>query len=389
MPSATVRPSETPTRSDVDRELPLVVRRFGPAAVALVAQLAFALAVLAQPGGASGAGGAVLAIVLVVAGPVALVFARTHPGPVVAVVAGLAVVHGLTTPLAWTPYVALWFAIGIAVAHGALIWSAVAAGVAWVGEILLGTIEGVAWRPIAAAVEAVMIAASFAIGWYVWVHRGRIALLRVEAHQRRRQSEVRARARIAAGLHDEIGQALSQAHVQASIALHLMDRDPGRARVALERIRETSQTALADLRSVVGAIRDDDEATLAELELVPRVLAEAESAGTATSYECALDRTPARPLQYATYRIAEEAVENAVRHAGASRVAVAIVHADDELVLTVDDDGDGLGDRAEERGGGLVGMRERAGLVGGSVDFVASPIGGTRVVVRMPWSDVA
>ena len=70
-------------------------------------------------------------------------------------------------------------------------------------------------------------------------------------------------------------------------------------------------------------------------------------------------------------------------HAGATRAIVAVERLDDELLLTVDDDGAGL--RGTPEGSGILGMRERAALLGGSVDVGPSPRGGTRVTARLPW----
>ncbi|WP_394551456.1 sensor histidine kinase [Agromyces sp. MMS24-JH15] len=379
----------TPVPSSASRRasrLPDPVRRFGPAIASLAVQLPLALAVIAAYG--PGAADALVGILLAVAGPIALLGARRRPGPTVAVVAALALVHGLTSPVAWVPYVALWFAIGIGVAHGALVWTAVSAGTAWLGEVVLGTLEGLEWHPLRVAVETAVLAACFGIGWLVWVRRGHAAALREEVQLRRRRAERRERARIAGGLHDELGQALSQAHVEATVALHALDRDPVRARVALERIRATTNAALTDLRVVVDAIRDGDEVPWAELDELTRLVEAARSRGVRADLDNRLGRAPSRAVQYAAYRIVEEAIDNAVRHASADGLDVVLDRDDRDLVLTVDDDGDGIGERAQA-GGGIVGMRDRAALIGGRVEVGPSPAGGTRVTARLPWSDVA
>jgi signal transduction histidine kinase len=92
-------------------------------------------------------------------------------------------------------------------------------------------------------------------------------------------------------------------------------------------------------------------------------------------------------VQFAAYRIAQEALTNVVRHARATRAVVAVERLGDELLLTVDDDGRGAQGASE--GSGILGMRERAALLGGSVELAPSPRGGTRVTVRLPWGATA
>ena len=204
--------------------------------------------------------------------------------------------------------------------------------------------------------------------------------------RRRKAAEGRERVRIARELHDVIGHALSQINVQASVGLHLMDRDPEQARTALSSIKQTSKTALDEVRSVLGVIRDGDAplAPQAELAELPRLLRGVESPGFTTELVNRLDSVPGRAAQFAAYRIVQEALTNVVRHAGATRAVVELDHVGDALVVTIDDDGagfhgrltgDGLRDGArvadvagddsrpaddDHAGTGILGMRERA-----------------------------
>ena len=208
--------------------------------------------------------------------------------------------------------------------------------------------------------------------------------------RRRRAAEGRERVRIARELHDVIGHALSQINVQASVGLHLMDRDPEQARTALGSIKETSKTALEEVRSVLGIIRGEGDAPLvpqSELAELPRLIAGVRSPGFEVELIDRLEEPPGRAVQFAAYRIVQEALTNVVRHAAATRAIVALERLDDELLVTIDDDGSGVG--GGEEGTGILGMRERAALLGGSVEIAPSPRGGTRVTARLPWGATA
>jgi signal transduction histidine kinase len=243
------------------------------------------------------------------------------------------------------------------------------------------------WHPFRIALTTLLLAACFGIGAFVRTRRERAAAFRAEADRRRQTAEQRERVRIARELHDVIGHALSQINVQASVGLHLMDRDPEQARTALASVKETSKTALEEVRSVLGVIRSDGEAPLApqaELAELPRLVAGVRSPGFDAELVDRLDGAlPGRAAQFAAYRIAQEALTNVVRHARATRAVVAVERLGDELLLTVDDDGGGID--ASVEGSGILGMRERAALLGGSVELGPSPRGGTRVTARLPW----
>ena len=329
-----------------------------------------------------------LQVALAAAGPLALLGARRYPGATVAVVAAAALADLLLTPDLGPPYLALAFAIVLAVARGAVVWAVASVVAAWVAAIALGAVIGVSWHPFRIAFTTLVLAACFGIGWFVRVRRARAATYRAEALRRRQTAEERERVRIARELHDVIGHALSQINVQASVGLHLMDRDPEQARAALGSIKDTSKTALEEVRSVLGVIRDGEAplAPQAELAELPRLVAGVRSPGLAAQLVDRLEAPPRRAVQFAAYRIAQEALTNVVRHASASRAVVTVDHVGDELVLTVDDDGTGV--RGAE-GSGILGMRERASLLGGAVDLTASPLGGTRVAAHLPWGGVA
>jgi signal transduction histidine kinase len=360
-----------------------------PVVVSLLAQVpaAIGIAVWVQLGWAAGA----LQVALALVGPLALLGSRRFPGPTVAVVSAAALADLVVGPDVGPPYVALAFAIVLAVARGAVLWAVVSVVVAWVAAIVLGALIGLDWHPFRIALTTLLLAACFGIGAIVRTRRQRAAAFRAEADRRRQTAEQRERVRIARELHDVIGHALSQINVQASVGLHLMDRDPEQARTALASVKETSKTALEEVRSVLGVIRSDGEAPLApqaELAELPRLVSGVRSPGFDAELVDRLDGAlPGRAAQFAAYRIAQEALTNVVRHARATRAVVAVERLGDELLLTVDDDGSGVDDAVE--GSGILGMRERAALLGGSVELGPSPRGGTRVTARLPWGAVS
>lgn len=359
-----------------------------PVVVSLLVQVpaAIGIAVWLHAGWAAG----LAQVVLAAAGPLALLASRRFPGPTVAVVAALALVDVLFAPDAGPPYIALAFAIVLAVARGAVVWAVVSVVVAWVAAVSIGASLGVSWHPFRIALTTALLAACFGIGAFVRTRRERAAAFRAEAARRRQTAEERERVRIARELHDVIGHALSQINVQASVGLHLMERDPAQARTALEHIKSTSKTALEEVRSVLGVIRGDGDAPLAplaELAELPRLVAGLASPGFEVELVDRIEAPPGRAVQFAAYRIVQEALTNVVRHAGATRAVVTVERLGDELLLTVDDDGGGMGGAGE--GSGILGMRERAALLGGSVDVDRSPRGGTRVTARLPWGATA
>ncbi len=329
-------------------------------------------------------------VALAAAGPLALLASRRAPGPTVAVVTALALLDLFVGPDFGPPYLALAFAIVLAVARGALAWAVTSVVVGWIAALSLGATFGLSWHPFRIAFTTALLAACFGIGAFVRVRRERAVAYRAEAARRRRTAEERERVRIARELHDVIGHALSQINVQASVGLHLMDREPEQARTALEHIKSTSKTALEEVRSVLGIIRGDTDAPLAplaELAELPRLTAGLGTPDFRVELVDRIEEPPGRAVQFAAYRIAQEALTNVVRHAGASNAIVTVERLGDELRLTVDDDGRGL--QGAEEGSGILGMRERAALLGGSVELDRSPHGGTRVTARLPWGATA
>jgi signal transduction histidine kinase len=244
-----------------------------------------------------------------------------------------------------------------------------------------------------------VVATTWLVGRYVGSRRR----AREAAELARRKDEQRARAeaeavtaerlRIANELHDVVAHSVSVVALQAGAALELLERSPERAREPLEVIERTARDALAEMGALVGFLRQGDEPASAQpgLAELPALAARAQAAGLHVEV---CDRGPVGPLppgiELAAYRIVQEALTNALKHAGpGSRVHVAVVAARDELVVTVRDDGQGHAtDAAVGRGHGLVGMRERTALYGGDLDAGPAADGGFVVEARLPLGQV-
>jgi signal transduction histidine kinase len=200
--------------------------------------------------------------------------------------------------------------------------------------------------------------------------------------ERRREDEQRLL--LAQELHDVLAHNISLINVQASVALHLVDDHPDQARPALVNIKAASHDALKELRTALDVLRHGEAAprapapTLADLdELIDGVRL------GGLDVHMTIDG-PVEPLpsavELAAYRIVQEALTNVTRHAQAHDVSVHIEY-DEGVTIEVLDDGVG---GAPTAGNGLVGMRERALALGGSVTAGPHPGGGFRVAAHLP-----
>ena len=196
------------------------------------------------------------------------------------------------------------------------------------------------------------------------------------------------RLRIAQEVHDVVAHSLGVIAVQAGVGLHVLESDPAETRRALEHISTTSRSSLAEIRGLLGAIRGTDAGytPAPDLRALPRLQQDVERAGLRVTADVGddLDTLPAG-VQLAAYRIVQEALTNALRHAGAARATVSVDVVDDELRIEVADDGRGSSASAGAPAGhGLVGMRERVALYGGTLRTGNRPEGGFRVSATLP-----
>jgi signal transduction histidine kinase len=218
--------------------------------------------------------------------------------------------------------------------------------------------------------------------------------LRAEQAERARRAVAEERGRIARELHDVVAHHMSVISVQAGLARFVFDSDPAKARGALGTIADTSGEALEELRRMLQVLREEDpEAperapmpTLARLgELLDRVRA------GGLPVDLAVEGT-ARPLppgvELCAYRVVQEALTNALKHAGPARARVELRYGAHELTVRVTDDGEGADPARVPAGGGhgLIGMRERAKLYGGTITVGPRSEGGYQVRLTLPTS---
>ena len=204
--------------------------------------------------------------------------------------------------------------------------------------------------------------------------------------QERRDSARRAlgaqegeRLRIARELHDEVGQALTAVLLQLDRAQAGIDGESG------ERIREARETARETLEEVRGIARNLRPEALDDLGLAAalrQLCLEAERAGVLVERAITAGLSLDPDAEVVVYRVAQEAMTNALRHASAERIRLILQRDAGTTVLRVEDDGRGTAVAAE--GAGVRGMRERAVLVGGTLELTAVPGGGTSVALRLP-----
>jgi signal transduction histidine kinase len=213
---------------------------------------------------------------------------------------------------------------------------------------------------------------------------------RIAIDQASRRAVGDEQARIARELHDVLAHSVSVIVVQASAADDVFDERPDQARAALRSIESAGREALAELRRLLAAVRPDADGELAHpqpgLDRLGELAAPLRAAGLEVAIERA-DDAGALPagVDLSAYRIVQEALTNTLRHAGASRAEVTVRSAPGMLELDVLDDGRGGGSPTSEGGGrGIAGMRERATMLGGTLDAGPLPEGGYRVHARLP-----
>ncbi|WP_210585276.1 histidine kinase [Streptomyces sp. GESEQ-35] len=254
--------------------------------------------------------------------------------------------------------------------------------------------------PVVAIIQSALVAAVAAAGLvgrvvnaYIRALRERARRLEVERDQRARLAVAAERARVAREMHDILGHTLAVIVGLANGAAGLTEAKPKRGAETLRIIADSGRGALAELRRLLAVIGDDEKATAEGTPLAPQpgfndltpLLERVRAAGPAvTLHTEGRHRTDLPPsLQLAVYRVVQEALTNTLKHAVADTTVQVTLTADDTAVdLTVQDTGPALHARVSDEGRGLVGMRERAALYGGSVTAGPNDLGGWTVHAR-------
>jgi signal transduction histidine kinase len=213
-----------------------------------------------------------------------------------------------------------------------------------------------------------------------------IALTNARLYERGRElSVLEERARLARDLHDAVSQKLFSVRAKASAAAVLVDRDPERAIAELRSVATLAGEAHAELRAVIDGLAPPD---LAAGGLAGSLRSYARLAGKTYGVAvrvlaCELPEL-GPPQETAVYRVAQEALHNALRHSGAGQVRVSLALRQGRIVLEVSDDGQGFGEPAPPPGLGLPSMRERAAAIGGTLTIRSVPGRGTTVRMTAP-----
>ncbi|MEP7289752.1 MAG: sensor histidine kinase [Chloroflexota bacterium] len=328
-------------------------------------------------------------LALLTAGATALVFRRQYPGWVLIFANGITLLYLLLGypkgPIFLTTVIAFFSAVMQGRRH-----------IAW--AVLTAEFVLFPWLPYFLGNEpAPTFAALFGLaGWLlVLATVAEIAYIREQRMMRAREEQVRRRAgeerlRIARELHDVLGHNISLISVQAGVALHLMDKQPEQARIALSVINDTSKDALRELRSVLDVLRQVNEepprAPSPGLASLSDLVSRASEAGLQVHTEVSgdLKGLPAS-VDLAAFRIVQEALTNVMRHSDQTTSSVHVTCNEQELTLRIDNEvekessGDGIG-----HGQGILGMQERATALGGMVEAGPRANGGFRVFARLP-----
>ena len=326
--------------------------------------------------------------VLVVLNAVILAWsAAQYPGRVI-MLAPLIACYTLAALRGWR-----W---GLAGAVGTALSALVAIRVAFGASEPAGTNAGAVW------IAATAGAAGTAVGYYRALLVATRAQLAREAQTREEQARRRAveeRLRIARELHDVFGHTLATISVQAGVGIHLFQRRPAQAVEALKTIKQISDQGLADVRTILGVLRADDDPDQPRtppggLDQLDALLDRVRAAGVQPKLTV---HGSARPLpaavDLAAYRIIQEALTNVLRHARARTAWLDLCYEPSQVVIRILDDGTaaspGQAGTNGQDGHGISGMRGRALALSGQFTAGPHPDGGFQVRCALPTPDQA
>jgi len=248
--------------------------------------------------------------------------------------------------------------------------------------------------------DYVLLAAAWTLGEGVRQRRvhaaeleDRAARLEREREEKARQAVIQERLRIARELHDVVAHSLSVIGIQAGAARLVLDADPHptRVREAVAAIEATANHAMAEMRRALGILRATEPsgvalAPLPGLGQLPALLDQLRSAGLPVDLTVTGEPRPvATSIDLSLYRIVQEALTNALKHARATRAEVMVGYGAHDITVEVTDDGRGPPpSAARSQGAGTIGMRERVALFGGELQVGPRAQGGYAVRVCLP-----
>ncbi|WP_371653987.1 MULTISPECIES: sensor histidine kinase [unclassified Streptomyces] len=391
------------------------IRRHPTAVDTLWAVFLFGISGMSLVSGGTGHGSTPAALLIAVGLSVVVALRRRAPEKMVVLAAGMGLVQ---LALNVSPNVSD-FAMLVAIYTAAAVGERWASRFALAGSLLAAVIAMVRWpdysgsdsgmSPGQIVFFVIVMTVPFILAWVLGdsmrTRRAYFAQLEERAARLEKEREAQAkvavaaeRARIARELHDVVAHNVSVMVVQADGAAYVMDSAPDQAKIALETISMTGRQALAEMRRLLGVLRTGEHREAGEyvpqpdVEQIEELVEQVRTAGLTVDFK--IEGTP-RPLpsgvELTAYRIVQEALTNTRKHGGPEAGAsVRLVYFDDGLGLLVEDDGRGAAHEmyedggADGRGHGLIGMRERVGMVGGTLDAGPRPGGGFRISALLP-----
>ncbi|MFJ7211201.1 sensor histidine kinase [Amycolatopsis sp. NPDC098790] len=344
-----------------------------------------------------------VAVPIIVAMVAPLVFRRKSPLWSAYVVLVISIVHA-------TLMLGIGSAAGLAMSiYSVVVYAGRRQGLIFVGAVIVSSAVQLALEPpdeelvIAILFLAFGIALCWTLGEFVGARRAydveveaRLHLLETERDQATRIAVAEERGRIARELHDVVAHAVSVMVVQADGASYAIESNPELAQRALQTISETGRGALGELRRLLDVLRSDDadgepRVPQPDAHAIADLADRMRTAGVPVELEADdLGDLPAG-VSLGIYRIVQESLTNTLKHAGRGATASVRVHRTGDLVeVLVSDDGAGrvpqLAGSAQRLpgGNGLIGMRERAHVYGGTLDVGPAPGGGWQVRAALP-----
>ncbi|MEU4603990.1 sensor histidine kinase [Kribbella sp. NPDC023972] len=301
----------------------------------------------------------------------ALLWRRKRPW----VVAAVAVIASLVLALIAGPVVpdAGWLAVVVLARHVPDLRIAVRGAVAAALGVVLGSAIGALVHgrtsslPLVVSLTVVVLLAAV----LVRLQSARVQTQRSQREAERKEAIADERLRIARDMHDLVGHGLSMIAVQSGAARLALDAgDPATARRALDAVEQASRGALTEMRQLLGVLRpgEADAAPTPGLDRLDTLVQDARAAGHRVTVDRSgpLDAVPA-VAGLTAYRVLQEALTNAIRHAAGAPIAI-ILRASDDLTIEVSDSGTGGGAQSDRPSYGLLGLQERIAAAGGTLE---------------------
>jgi signal transduction histidine kinase len=256
------------------------------------------------------------------------------------------------------------------------------------GSVVIGAAFAIAFGD---GSDAADVAVGYFAGITAWVvgdtlrtQREHTAWVAERRAEETRQATTRERLAIARDLHDIVAHNVSVIAVQAEAAQSVLDREPARAGRAMADVADTARTTLVELRRLLGVLRSEHElAPQPDLDAIDELVDTVRRAGMDVSLSRSGNGTPVDAVTGLTaYRVVQEALTNVLKHAGPCATDVGLDVGSETLVVTVTDNG--AAPRSSSDGHGLVGMRERVAVLGGTLKAGPGATGGFTVRAELP-----